>query len=136
MRNGTGKQPNFQNYQQQQQYYASQQQQQQYHHQNAESHSVILVTAGYDHTIRFWEALSGICSRTIQHPDSQVNRLCISPDKRYLAAAVQIQIQYLRPPCSARHFITFKLATIPSDECNCGDYFPCRSRRLGTTLEM
>lgn len=37
--------------------------------------------------IRFWEALSGICSRTIQHPDSQVNRLCISPDKRYLAAA-------------------------------------------------
>lgn len=37
--------------------------------------------------VRFWEALSGICSRTIQHPDSQVNRLCISPDKRYLAAA-------------------------------------------------
>ena len=37
--------------------------------------------------LRFWEALSGICSRTIQHPESQVNRLCISPDKRYLAAA-------------------------------------------------
>jgi WD40 repeat protein len=37
--------------------------------------------------LRFWEALSGICSRTIQHPDSQVNRLCISPDKRFLAAA-------------------------------------------------
>ncbi|PKS07805.1 hypothetical protein jhhlp_006413 [Lomentospora prolificans] len=36
---------------------------------------------------RFWEALSGICSRTIQHPESQVNRLCISPDKRFLAAA-------------------------------------------------
>ncbi|GAB7330384.1 hypothetical protein MBLNU13_g02005t2 [Cladosporium sp. NU13] len=49
--------------------------------------SVILCTAGYDHTIRFWEALSGICSRTIPHPDSQVNRLCISPDKRFLAAA-------------------------------------------------
>ncbi|PSK34481.1 WD repeat-containing protein wat1 [Elsinoe australis] len=49
--------------------------------------SVILCTAGYDHTIRFWEALTGICSRTIPHPDSQVNRLCISPDKRYLAAA-------------------------------------------------
>jgi target of rapamycin complex subunit LST8 len=43
--------------------------------------------AGYDHTIRFWEALSGICSRTIQHPESQVNRLCITPDKKYLAAA-------------------------------------------------
>lgn len=39
------------------------------------------------HARRFWEALSGICSRTIQHPESQVNRLCISPDKRYLAAA-------------------------------------------------
>ncbi|PGH12330.1 hypothetical protein AJ80_06740 [Polytolypa hystricis UAMH7299] len=49
--------------------------------------SVILCTAGYDHTIRFWEALSGLCSRTIQHPDSQVNRLCITPDKRYVAAA-------------------------------------------------
>ncbi|KAL2373631.1 hypothetical protein RJ035_006970 [Blastomyces gilchristii] len=49
--------------------------------------SVILCTAGYDHTIRFWEALSGICSRTIQHSDSQVNRLCITPDKRYVAAA-------------------------------------------------
>ncbi|CAG8576690.1 18018_t:CDS:10, partial [Acaulospora morrowiae] len=72
----------YNNYQaqQQQQYYANQ-------YQNQDSHSVILVTAGYDHTIRFWEALSGICSRTIQHPDSQVNRLCISPDKRYLAAA-------------------------------------------------
>lgn len=48
---------------------------------------MILVTAGYDHTIRFWEAWSGICSRTIQHSDSQINRLAISPDKRFLAAA-------------------------------------------------
>ncbi|CAO1628965.1 unnamed protein product [Parajaminaea phylloscopi] len=48
--------------------------------------SVLLVTAGYDHTIRFWEAWSGICSRTIQHPDSQVNRIAISPDKRWLAS--------------------------------------------------
>ncbi|KAI8803589.1 quinon protein alcohol dehydrogenase-like superfamily [Cladochytrium replicatum] len=48
---------------------------------------VVLATSGYDHTIRFWEALSGICVRTIQHPDSQVNRLAISADKRCLAAA-------------------------------------------------
>ncbi|KAI9013632.1 quinon protein alcohol dehydrogenase-like superfamily [Hyaloraphidium curvatum] len=48
---------------------------------------VVLATASYDHTIRFWEALSGLCLRTIQHPDSQVNRMAISPDKRYLAAA-------------------------------------------------
>jgi target of rapamycin complex subunit LST8 len=50
-----------------------QQQQQQQLKQNPESHSVILVTAGYDNTIRFWEALSGICSRTIQHPNSVGN---------------------------------------------------------------
>jgi G protein beta subunit-like protein len=48
---------------------------------------VILATASYDNTIRFWEALSGFCYRTIQHPDSQVNRLVISPDRRFLAAA-------------------------------------------------
>ncbi|XP_042496968.1 target of rapamycin complex subunit LST8 isoform X2 [Telopea speciosissima] len=49
--------------------------------------SVILATASYDHTIRFWEAKSGRCYRTIQYPDSQVNRLEITPDKQYLAAA-------------------------------------------------
>ncbi len=77
-----------------------------YRYVKADDDICVLVTAGYDHTIRcvssscaylrclanslpfsFWEALSGICSRTIQHSDSQVNRLCISPDKRFLAAA-------------------------------------------------
>ena len=32
--------------------------------------SVILATASYDHTIRFWEAKSGRCYHTIQYPDS------------------------------------------------------------------
>jgi len=32
--------------------------------------SVLLATASYDHTIRFWEAKSGRCYRTIQYPDS------------------------------------------------------------------
>ncbi len=31
---------------------------------------VILVTAGYDHSIRIWQACSGVCLRTMQHPDS------------------------------------------------------------------
>lgn len=48
---------------------------------------VILATAGYDHTIRFWEALSGVCYRTINYTDSQVNRLTITPDKQWIAAA-------------------------------------------------
>ena len=36
----------------------------------ADSHAVILATAGYDHAIRFWEALSGICHRAIQYPET------------------------------------------------------------------
>lgn len=49
--------------------------------------SVILATGGYDHKIRFWEAPSGICSRIIKYPDSQINRLQITPDKQFIAAA-------------------------------------------------
>lgn len=49
--------------------------------------SVILASSGYDQTIKFWEALSGICSRTISHGDGQVNRMAITPDKKYLACA-------------------------------------------------
>ena len=42
---------------------------------------------GYDHTIRFWQASTGMCERTIQYQDSQVNCLDITPDKKFLAAA-------------------------------------------------
>lgn len=55
--------------------------------------SVILATAGYDHTIRFWEAPSGICSHTLRHSDSQVNCLEITPDKQFLAAGGNPQIR-------------------------------------------
>ncbi len=48
---------------------------------------VLLATAGYDHTIKFWEAPSGTCLQTLQHPESQVNKLEITPDKRQIAAA-------------------------------------------------
>jgi len=48
---------------------------------------VILATAGYDHTIKFWAAHTGVCTRTLQHPDSQVNSLEIAPDGSMLAAA-------------------------------------------------
>ncbi|GBE82052.1 Target of rapamycin complex subunit wat1 [Sparassis crispa] len=56
--------------------------------------SVILVTGSYDHDIRFWEAWSGICSRTITRTNEQgqVNRLAISPDKRLLAAAIHKKV--------------------------------------------
>ncbi|CCI45647.1 hypothetical protein ABG067_007680 [Albugo candida] len=48
---------------------------------------VVLATAGYDHTIRFWEAASGTCNRTVKYSDSQVNCLNITPDKNYITAA-------------------------------------------------
>eukprot|EP00288_Rhodomonas_lens_P009937 CAMPEP_0177727562 /NCGR_PEP_ID=MMETSP0484_2-20121128/20392_1 /TAXON_ID=354590 /ORGANISM="Rhodomonas lens, Strain RHODO" /LENGTH=284 /DNA_ID=CAMNT_0019240233 /DNA_START=37 /DNA_END=888 /DNA_ORIENTATION=+ len=46
---------------------------------------VVLITGGYDHTIRFWEVQSGSCYRTLQYPDSPINLLRVSPDKRWLA---------------------------------------------------
>ena len=46
---------------------------------------VVLATGGYDHKIRFWEATSGVCARTLSFGDSQVNCLAISADKSLLA---------------------------------------------------
>jgi len=53
---------------------------------NTPVEEVILATGGYDHTIKFWQAHTGVCTRTIPHNDSQVNALCISPDGQLLAA--------------------------------------------------
>ena len=55
--------------------------------------SVILATAGYDHEIRFWEAPSGINSRTLRCDDSQVNCLDITPNKQFLAAGCNPHIR-------------------------------------------
>lgn len=55
--------------------------------------SVVLATAGYDHTIRFWEATSGCCYRTLQYAESQVNKLEITADKTRIAAAGNPQIR-------------------------------------------
>ncbi|KAI8322568.1 WD-repeat protein pop3 [Martensiomyces pterosporus] len=52
-----------------------------------EESPVILVTAGYDHTIRMWDALKSTCTRTIPYTESQVNRMALSSDKHYLAVA-------------------------------------------------
>ena len=50
------------------------------------SSQVVLCTAGYDHKVRFWEASSRACTRTIRFPESQVNCLAVSNDKLYVAA--------------------------------------------------
>ncbi|KAK2153662.1 hypothetical protein LSH36_290g03093 [Paralvinella palmiformis] len=53
---------------------------------------VILATAGYDHTIRLWQAHSGLCHRTVQHPDSipevdaSIQSISIDPEGTYMAA--------------------------------------------------
>lgn len=51
------------------------------------SGSVVLATGGFDHTIRLWEAPTGLCHRTLPFPDSPINALTISSDKQILLVA-------------------------------------------------
>eukprot|EP01132_Coremiostelium_polycephalum_P007456 gene7456-9162_t len=48
---------------------------------------IILATASYDHTIKFWDPPSGGCYRSIDCGEFHINRLEITPDKHYIAAA-------------------------------------------------
>ena len=50
-------------------------------------YDLILATAGYDHSIKFWDATSGLCRRSLNYPDSHINKLAISPDRKYLGVA-------------------------------------------------
>ncbi|KAF7269662.1 MTOR associated protein, LST8 [Rhynchophorus ferrugineus] len=52
-----------------------------------ENDQILLATAGYDHTVKLWQTHTGMCQRTMQHSESQVNALEITPDKKYLASA-------------------------------------------------
>ncbi|CAH0554363.1 unnamed protein product [Brassicogethes aeneus] len=52
-----------------------------------ESDQIILATGGYDHTIKLWQTHTGICQRTMQHGESQINALKITPDKKHLTTA-------------------------------------------------
>ena len=54
---------------------------------------VVLVTGGYDHKIRFWEATGGSCVKIIPHTASQVNCISISADKCLVAVGGNPQIQ-------------------------------------------
>ncbi|XP_018325272.1 target of rapamycin complex subunit lst8 [Agrilus planipennis] len=53
---------------------------------NSDNSQIILATGGYDHTIKIWQTHTGICQRTMQHAESQVNALEITPNKQLLAA--------------------------------------------------
>lgn len=48
---------------------------------------VIMATASYDHTIRFWDVIQAKVIRTLQHNESQVNAMCIAKDKSMLVVA-------------------------------------------------
>ncbi|VDO97583.1 unnamed protein product [Soboliphyme baturini] len=48
---------------------------------------VVLASGSYDHTVRLWNVASALCIRTMDHADSQVNKLEVSPDGALLAAA-------------------------------------------------
>jgi len=49
------------------------------------SDQVILVTGGYDHTIKLWQAHTGVCQRTAQHTDSVSFTWTINASKCYLS---------------------------------------------------
>lgn len=53
----------------------------------AEEDVIYLASGGYDHTIRFWIPHEGKCSRVIQHLNSQINDLKITPNQALLAVA-------------------------------------------------
>lgn len=53
---------------------------------------VLLATAGYDHSIRFWDVITGACTSTLQFNTSQVNCLAITEDKRIIGAGGNPQI--------------------------------------------
>ena len=51
------------------------------------SSQLILVTAGYDHAIKFWDVATGLPVHSIPYSESHINKLAISADRRYLAVA-------------------------------------------------
>lgn len=65
--------------------------------------SVILATAGYDHSIRFWEAPSGVNSHTLRFNESQVNCLEITPNKQFLAAGGNPNIRLFEINDAGKH---------------------------------
>jgi target of rapamycin complex subunit LST8 len=52
---------------------------------------VVLATGGFDHKITLWES-NGACIKVLKFPDSQVNCLQVSNDKKILAAGGNSQI--------------------------------------------
>jgi G protein beta subunit-like protein len=56
--------------------------------------SIVLATGGYDHRIKYWDATSGSCTKSIPFGDSQINCIEITADKIILAAGGNPLIQF------------------------------------------
>ena len=48
---------------------------------------MILATAGYDHSIKFWDVNTGMSTTSIAYPDSHINKLAITNDRKYIGVA-------------------------------------------------
>ncbi|XP_071050166.1 target of rapamycin complex subunit lst8 isoform X2 [Onthophagus taurus] len=66
---------------------------------------IILATAGYDYSIKLWHTHHGVCLRTLQHAESQVNTLEIAPNRNLLAAAGYQHIRMYDLQSSTANFI-------------------------------
>jgi target of rapamycin complex subunit LST8 len=75
------------------------------------SESILLCTGGYDHTVRLWNVVQGNCSAVLQHNESQINALAISPNRSIIAAAGNPSIRLYDPVKSP---ITGKISNNPS----------------------
>jgi len=51
------------------------------------SKNLILATAGYDHSIKFWDVNSGLPTTQITYNESHVNKLAITADRKYIGVA-------------------------------------------------
>ena len=47
--------------------------------------NIIFITTGYDQVIKFSDPLNGTCTRTIPYPESHINCMSLSTDKKHLA---------------------------------------------------
>ena len=78
--------------------------------------SVILVTGSYDHEIRFWEAWSGICSRTIARSGEIGVRSILYLDIRSSAHSTAFHVAS-KPTCYLTRVRT-SMASSPSWSAN------------------
>lgn len=60
-----------------------------------DSSPVLIVTAGYDHTIRFWDVLQGACIATLQHNES-VTKIKAHFSNTFLFFSKSIRLQFHR----------------------------------------